>query len=142
MKKLLLVLLLLCAPMLKAQTGDSCSSSLNYASGNLTTTTLLVPAPQSYGKVFRSIHICSVSVYVVQSGTPINWSLVSGQGSVCSTGIKQVTPLITGVASSAQSMGSVYGQNNTLNLPAYTALCLSLSGTPTAASVQVTYAIY
>jgi hypothetical protein len=90
----------------------------------------------------KTIRICKVVFNVVQSATPINFSLISGTGSVCGTGTAQVTQIYTGVASSTQAYDqSVDGTVAWIAGAAGSAVCVSLSGAPTGASVQVFYGI-
>lgn len=113
------------------------NGTVNYASGTLTASTQLIAPPASP----RQIHIIAYDIQVSQSSTAVNWGLVSGTGSACATNQTLVTPSYIGYASVQQSIGQVY-QATTINLPAGTALCLNLSGTPTGAVVHIVYSIY
>jgi hypothetical protein len=105
-------------------------------SGSVTTTTQLIAQNQ------RNIRVCKVIFNVVQSSSPVNFSLIAGTGPTCAGGASQVTQVYTGVASSTQT----YDQSVDSSIGWYAGnnvgVCLSLSGTPTGASAQIFYGLY
>ncbi len=89
-----------------------------------------------------AIHICSVEMMVVQTGTPSSFGLVTGTGANCATGTANLTPQWAGTASVKDTKTTVYTRDAALAAPANAAVCLNLSATPTSAQLLVTYIVY
>lgn len=149
MKKFLMVsilALLFCSvEKINAQT-NPCLNAQVYNSVSITTSgsTQLIAAPANAQFPYWSIRICAYTIAITETATPATWGLTYGTGTNCGTGNAKVTPQWPGVASAFLSDGRVYGGGSTgpiLSLPAGTALCLTLGGAVTSATVQVLYVI-
>lgn len=141
MKILLGVLLALgcCLGVSKGQAANPCNSfPANYASGTITAggNTQLIAAPTTG----QAIRICAYTITVSQPASAVTWGLVSGSGTACATNTVNVTPALPGIASSLMSAHDAF-PGFVLSLPVNNALCLSLGGTVTAATVQVLYVL-
>ena len=143
MKRIALILTLLfgCAFAAHAQQSSACVNSVNYSSPVVTAAgnTQVIAPPTGTN---QRIHVCYVTVYVVQGATATNWGLVSGTGTACSVGTSQVTPQNVGVGGATQTISQVYGSGVSLGLPRNTGLCLNLGSAAMGATVWVGYAIY
>ena len=69
-----------------------------------------------------SIHICSVSIHVVQTATPANFGLVVGAGTNCATNQANLTPQWVGNASVQDKWDMYYGEQAAPITPTGTAV--------------------
>jgi hypothetical protein len=90
----------------------------------------------------QSVRICSVYFQVIQGTAAANFGLVAGTGTNCGTGQANLTGAWTGVASTIQGYTQEPGPSAAIKAPAGKAVCLNLSAAPTAANVQILYAVY
>ena len=148
MKRILFAALLFLAQLAVPHAGHAqCPNPKIYASPASVTTsgsTQLVAAPgldPDTSTHLLAIHICAVTIQVVQGTTASNFGLIAGTGSACAVSTSLITPAFLGSASAVQSFGQAY-TNAPIVLPVGTALCLNLSAAPTGAVVHVQYSIY
>lgn len=138
--KLLVFLIILCAPLLAQRQGPyDCTQS--YSSNVITASgaTQLVAAPAAN----QHIRICYVSIFVVQPASAANFGLVSGTGSNCATGQSNLTPQWTGVQSAlSQNYIKSVPFGSAWFVPYQNAVCLNLSATVTSAQVEILYDVY
>jgi hypothetical protein len=127
--------------------------NLSAMSNSTTANVQLVAAPASNTKIAivngvstsisagQKVHICTVDIVVKQTTTAADFGLVYGTGSVCATGLTNLTPQWVGTISVVDKMQLKFGADAALIAPAGKAVCLKLSNTPTNAQVLITYNI-
>lgn len=134
MKKLAL-LLLLCAPAF----AQRCTNHIG-----ITTTasglTQILPAPADPASTY---HICALYAGVTQGATPANFQIRGCQENTCTTSpTSNLSPVWTGHASYLDTYNLNANQDVMVPVLRGQGVYLSLSSAPTAAQVQVFYAIF
>lgn len=135
MKKLALILLLLSAPAF----AQRCTSHIGVSTSTAGYNLILSAPPPGNG----DIHICAVYTGVTQSATPANYRLMGCVESTCVTSpVTNLSPLWTGHASYFDTYNLQFNADVQLPVLRNQGLYLYLSSAPTAAQIQVFYAIY
>jgi len=137
MKRLILVLLLCCAPRLFASTDPCASDQTNklhaFATPTSATTTSLIAVPANPA---QSIYVCAATVQLFSTTTVDTAKLVTGTGTTCSSPA-DATALYTNAAGTSAAV-----QLPGLKVPALSGLCIvtTVGSTPSIA-VDVTFVL-
>jgi hypothetical protein len=101
----------------------------------------LPAAPYPPGINGYRFRVCKAIMQVTQGATPYNFSLISGTGSVCATNTVQMTQIYIGVVSSTQIYSTSVDATMVWTTALGANLCLSLTGAPIGANIQIWYGI-
>jgi hypothetical protein len=135
MKKLALLLLALAAPAF----AQRCTTHVGVSTTSAGYTQIVAAPPAGNG----NIHICALYTSITQSATPANFQIKGCTEITCTTSpVSDMSPLWTGHASFLDTYN--LNANQDVMVPALNGqgVYLYLSSAPTAAQVQVFYAIF